>query len=103
MDIIERAKQLRATIEGLAEYMDDTAALESVELFAEWKPGTTSLWTRVLIPDPEVIPALEQPDSTNPYMKGDKVKHNEKTWISDYDNNVWEPGVFGWTEVTNDG
>ena len=22
-----------------------------------------------------------------------------KTWISDIDNNVWEPGVYGWTEL----
>lgn len=41
-----------------------------------------------------------QPDSTNPYMKGDTVTHNGKTWTSDIDNNVWEPGVYGWTEVT---
>ncbi|MCD8382919.1 MAG: hypothetical protein LUC30_08410 [Clostridiales bacterium] len=38
-----------------------------------------------------------QPDSTNPYMKGDRVTHNGKTWTSDIDNNVWEPGVYGWT------
>jgi hypothetical protein len=53
----------------------------------------------VLIPDPDVIPEWEQPDSTNPYMKGDKVAHNSKTWVSDVDNNVWEPGVYGWTEM----
>ena len=42
-----------------------------------------------------MIPEWEQPESTNPYMKGDKVKHNDKTWVSDIDNNVWEPGVYG--------
>jgi hypothetical protein len=31
-------------------------------------------------------------------MTGDKVSHNEKHWISDVDANVWEPGVYGWTE-----
>lgn len=40
-----------------------------------------------------------QLDSTNPYTKGDKVTHNGKTWISDIDNNVWEPGVYGWMEA----
>lgn len=66
-----------------------------------WKPkDTPSLFAKVLIPDPTVIPEWEQPDSTNPYKKGDKAKHNGKTWISGYDNNVWEPGVFGWDEVT---
>ena len=65
-----------------------------------WSPADSpSLWAKVLIPDDGTIPAWEQPDSTNPYMKGDKVTHNGKTWISDVDNNVWEPGFYGWTEV----
>lgn len=62
-------------------------------------PAAPSLFAKVLIPDPDVIPEWEQPDSTNPYMKDDKVTHNGKTWISDVDNNVWEPGVYGWSEV----
>lgn len=67
---------------------------------AYWTPDTTpSLFAKVLIPDPEVIPEWEQPDSTNPYAKGDKVTHNGKTWVSDIDGNVWEPGVYGWSEV----
>lgn len=66
---------------------------------ADWVPDTApSPWTKVLIPDPDVIPAWEQPDSTNPYSVGDKVTHNGKTWVSGIDNNVWEPGVYGWTE-----
>ena len=66
----------------------------------DWKPAAApSLFAKVLIPDPTVIPEWEQPDSTNPYSKGDKVMHNSKTWVSDIDGNVWEPGVYGWTEV----
>ena len=66
-----------------------------------WTPdAATSLFANVRIPDPDVIPGWVQPDSTNPYMAGDKVMHNGKTWVSDIDNNVWEPGVYGWTEVT---
>ena len=72
---------------------------------AGWTPtAAPSLFAKVLIPDPSVVPEWEQPDSTNPYMKGDKVKHNGKTWVSLVDNNVWEPGVTGtaalWQEVT---
>ena len=64
-----------------------------------WEPNNApSLWAKVLIPDETVIPEWEQPDSTNAYSKGDKVTHNGKTWVSDVDNNVWEPGVYGWTE-----
>ena len=65
-----------------------------------WEPGVApSLWAKVLIPDADVIPEWEQPDSTNGYMTGDKVTHNGKTWISDVDNNVWEPGVYGWSII----
>lgn len=32
------------------------------------------------------------------YKQGDVVSHKGKTWISDLDGNVWEPGVYGWTE-----
>lgn len=131
MSIIERARQLRAVIESLAETLDDESAAESVELFPIWATDTDyavgdrrryeeslykclqahtsqegwtpddapSLWAKVLIPDPDVIPDWEQPESTNPYMTGDKVKHNGKTWVSIVDNNVWEPGVYGWDEV----
>ena len=61
-----------------------------------WNPkDAPSLFAKALIPDPTVIPDWEQPDSTNPYMKGDKVRHVEKIWISLVDNNVWEPGAVG--------
>lgn len=63
----------------------------------DWTPDAApSLFARVLIPDATAIPEWEQPDSTNPYMSGDKVSHNGSTWVSTIDNNVWEPGVYGW-------
>lgn len=72
---------------------------------ADWNPeDTPSLWAKILIPDPEVIPEWEQPESTNGYSVGDKATHNGKTWESLVNNNVWEPGVIGteglWKEVT---
>lgn len=69
---------------------------------ADWAPDAApSLWAKVLIPDPETIPEWEQPESTNPYMTGDRVTHNGKTWTSIVDNNIWEPGVYGWEETEN--
>lgn len=71
---------------------------------AAWTPtDAPSLWAKVLTdPSGEILPWV-QPDSTNPYAKGDKVTHNGKTWESIVDNNVWEPGVTGteslWKEV----
>lgn len=131
MSIIERARQLRAVIESLAETLDDENAVKSVELFSAWATDVdyatndrcryngilykcitghisqetwtpdvaSSLWARVLIPDPEDIPEWIQPESTNPYMRGDKVRHVGKIWESNIDNNVWEPGLYGWDEV----
>lgn len=65
-----------------------------------WTPDVaSSLFAKVLIPDPHDIPEWEQPSSTNPYMKGDKVRYNNKVWVSTIDNNVWAPGIYGWEEV----
>ena len=65
-----------------------------------WNPADSpSLWAKVLTSDSGESLPWEQPESTNPYMKGDKVLHNGKKWVSDVDNNVWEPGVYGWTEI----
>ena len=67
---------------------------------ADWTPDAApSLFAKVLIPDKNVIPEWEQPESTNPYGKGNKVTHNGKTWLSTIDGNVWEPGVYGWEEI----
>lgn len=72
---------------------------------ADWTPDVaSSLFAKVLIPDSNVIPEWEQPGSTNPYMKGDKVEHNGATWESLIDNNVWEPMESLstlWKKVTN--
>ena len=63
-----------------------------------WNPvNAQSLFAKVLIPNDSVIPIWEQPGSTNPYMTGDRVAHNEKVWVSTIDNNVWEPGLYGWS------
>lgn len=67
----------------------------------DWTPdAAVSLFAKVLIPDATTIQEWEQPDSTNPYMQGDKVTYNGKTWVSSIDNNVWAPGVYGWEAVT---
>ena len=71
---------------------------------ATWTPtDAPSLWAKVLTDPSGAILPWVQPDSTNPYAKGDKVTHNGKTWERLVDNNVWEPGVTGteslWKEV----
>lgn len=67
----------------------------------DWMPDVSpSLWAKVLVEEGEILP-WEQPESTNPYSKGDKVTHAGKVWVSEIDGNIWEPGVYGWTEVVS--
>lgn len=40
-----------------------------------------------------------QPDSTNPYMAGDRVMYNGVMYESTIDNNVWAPDAYGWKVV----
>lgn len=67
----------------------------------DWNPDTApSLYAYILTSEnPEEILEWVQPESTNPYMSGDRVTHNGKTWSSNLDYNVWEPGVYGWDEL----
>lgn len=64
---------------------------------ADWTPDVTpALWVRT---STEEWPEWIQPTGAHDaYNTGDKVSHNEKHWISDIDANVYEPGVYGWTE-----
>ena len=66
-----------------------------------WEPdAAASLWA--VTSDPaEEWPAWSQPvGAHDAYSIGAQVTHNEKHWISNVDNNVWEPGVYGWDEAT---
>lgn len=72
---------------------------------ANWTPDTAvSLYVRVLIPDPEVIPVWEQPSAGNAYMTGDKVYFptaEDDVYQSKIDNNVWSPADYpqGWQKL----
>ena len=71
---------------------------------ADWTPDTAvSLYARVLTSETEIL-VWEQPDSTNPYMKGDKVHYpttDDPVYESTIDNNVWSPRSYpaAWTLV----
>ena len=55
--------------------LDEVTASEHAELFAPW-----------------AYPVA--------YTVGQLRRHNGKYWTSNVDSNVWEPGVYGWTEAT---
>ena len=62
----------------------------------------SSLYAKVLIdPTGETIPEWEQPDSTNAYMTGDKVRFEGVVYESVIDNNIWSPTAYpaGWKVV----
>ena len=122
-----KAKLLRNLIEQLAITLDDATALTGIELFPTWGLISYSVGDRVQYNGtlykciqahtaqsdwtPDATPALwvvvtveEWPEWVQPtgahdaYAKDSKVTHNGKKWISSYDANVWEPGVYGWEE-----
>ena len=77
--------------------------LQSHAAQAAWTPpAAPSLWAKVLIPDENTIPEWEQPDSTNPYMRGDRVSFDGKIYESAIDNNIWSPATYpaGWQEIS---
>lgn len=70
---------------------------------ADWTPDVSpSLWVEAGDPSEE-YPAWSQPvGAHDAYDKGAKTTQNDKKWVSDVDGNVWEPGVYGWTEVADE-
>ena len=68
-----------------------------------WTPDVaSSVYAKVLIdPSGETIPEWEQPDSTNAYMTGDKVRFEGVVYESTMDNNIWSPTAYpaGWKIV----
>lgn len=73
---------------------------------ADWTPvAAPSLFAKVINETIDgSIPEFEQPNSTNPYMKGDRVIFNGKVYESLIDNNVYSPEAYpaGWKEITSD-
>ena len=63
-----------------------------------WEPSVHG-WSK--LSDEEEIPEWTQPTGAHDaYPAGAIVTHNGKTWENTHgDGNVWEPGVFGWTEI----
>ena len=66
----------------------------------DWTPDVVkALWTPVA--EPGEIPVWVQPTGVqDAYMMYDKVYYPNKgdtIYISDVDNNVWQPGVYGWS------
>lgn len=71
---------------------------------SDWTPDVVpALWARIKAnPGPSEPDEWVQPTGAqDAYSIGDRVKHDGKLWVSDVNNNVWEPGVYGWYEVAS--
>ena len=129
MSYTENAKKKVQFINAATSYLTDEQAETVTDLFPLWEVGASYVvgdrvkyeellyrcvqahtsqedWT------PPAVPALwvrtsteEWPEWIQPagahdaYHLGDKVTHNGLHWISNVDNNVWEPGVYGWDQA----
>ena len=130
MSYTANAEIMRQTMNLATSYLDDEQAESVTILFEEWQPDTkyevgdrrqyddllyrcvqahTSQadWTPPQVPalwvrtSTEEWPEWIQPTGAHDaYNTGDKVSHNGKHWICMIDANVYEPGVYGWNEVT---
>lgn len=65
-----------------------------------WEPNVAvSLWSATSDPTEE-WPQWSQPIGAHDvYAVGAKVSHNDLHWVSIVDNNVWEPGFYGWEQA----
>ena len=129
MSYYNNAVRMKNSINLATSYLNDEQAESVTRLFAKWEigvnysvgdrrqydgllyrcvqahtsqadwipPAVPALWVRTSTEEwPEWIQPTGAQDA---YSAGDKVSHNDKHWISDVNANVWEPSVYGWSEV----
>ena len=97
-DGVEYKKDTKLTYNGVL-----YTVLQDHTSQASWTPDAApSLFAKVLVSEDGMLQEWQQPDSTNPYNKGDRVLFNGKTYESLIDGNVWSPSAnpAGWKEVT---
>lgn len=86
-DIVQDEGQLYRSIHDVTNAAQNTRPSE-----------TPSMWTRIGNPLEEFPEWVQPIGAHDAYDKDAKVSHGGKRWVSDVDGNVWEPGVYGWTE-----
>jgi hypothetical protein len=62
-------------------------------------PNTPNLWVKFYEADAGPQPWEQPAGAHDAYQRGDRVTHNSYVWESSIDDNVWEPGVYGWTQI----
>lgn len=65
---------------------------------SDWTPDSVPALFKKIDFTGNGTPVWAQPlGAFDAYMKGDTVSFDGEIWVSDIDNNVWQPGVYGWT------
>lgn len=65
-----------------------------------WPPDISPSLYKAIGVTEDGYPEWVQPvGASDSYNKGDVVSRNGVVWRSTVDNNVWEPGVYGWEVV----
>ncbi len=64
-------------------------------------PDAASLWVKISNPSEEWPPWAQPIGAMDAYPLGARVRHKGEHWTSAVENNVWEPGVFGWEAESN--
>ena len=76
-------------------------ALQAHTSAEQWKPNeATSLYKAIGIESDGTRVWTQPVGATDAYALNDVVTHKGKRWKSTVDANVWEPGVYGWEEIT---
>ena len=126
---MQEAKEIRKAIDTFAKNQSDKTLIDNKAAFSLWRAGLSVVRKQILRFNddlyrvnqdhttqddwtPDITPALftkisleEYPEWVQPtgaqdaYNAGDKCSHNGKHWASNLDGNVWEPGIYGWSEV----
>lgn len=127
---MQEAIAFRTGVDGLAVGQSDEKLVENKAAFPYWNPNGVDYLAGMLLQyndglyrvvqahksqadwTPDIVAALynrvtadeyEEWESGRFYAKGAKVTHSGKKWVSNVDNNHWEPGatgVYTWDEVT---
>lgn len=124
---MQEAKGYRKAIDVFAKNQTDETLIDNKAAFEFWRAGINAEKDKIYRYGEDIYRCIQPhktqddwpPDKTpalftivggdweewkpGSYAKGTKRKHFDKKWISNVDNNIWEPGVAGvytWDEFT---
>lgn len=122
---LNEAQEIRKAIDSFAENQPDEKLIDNKAAFRVWRAGLNVVTGEILRYKNDIFRTIQSHTTQNDwtpgktpalftiiggdweewepgsYAKGTKRTHNGKKWISNVDNNIWEPGatgVYTWDE-----